>query len=108
MPVNLMRPCPAGDARLFLGKLVRSMQSGYASLGEDGGSRCRYCAAQDRPQRLGGGLQRHTPSAREGVTMTGGGFVGSVTGTDIDKVKSYVAQGEEWLIGRVSRPLRFS
>ena len=27
---------------------------------------------------------------------------------DIDKVKSYVAQGEEWLIGRVSRPLRFS
>ena len=31
-------PLPgSGDARLFLGKMVRSMQSGYASLGEDGG-----------------------------------------------------------------------
>jgi hypothetical protein len=39
------------------------------------------------------------------VYNAGGRLVGKVTGTHIDKVKSYVAQAK---IGRVSLPLRFS
>jgi hypothetical protein len=41
-----------------------------------------------------GGLQRHcTPSAVK-VYNAGGRLVGSVAGTHIDKVKSYVAQAK--------------
>jgi hypothetical protein len=51
-----------GDAGLFPCRLVRPMQTAYASLGGDGGSRCRHCAAQDRPHQRGlGRVQHHGP-----------------------------------------------
>jgi hypothetical protein len=40
-------PLPGQVTLVYFWAKWWSMQSGYASLGEDGGNRCRYCAAQD-------------------------------------------------------------
>ena len=84
------------------------MLTASASLGEDGGSRCRNCAAQDRPYQWG--LEEYNIMALPVVKVynPSGSVVGTAVGDDVNEVKSYVAPGEEWLIGRVSRPLRFS
>jgi hypothetical protein len=69
------------------------MQSGYATLGKDAGSRCRYCAGKiDFSDSAGDYNVTHLPHVK--VYNAAGGLVGSVTGTDIDKVKSYVVQAK--------------
>jgi len=72
------------------------MQTAYASLGTHGGNRSRHYAKKINADESQAEMDRLHVTALPHVIVydRNGGVVGSVTGADVKKVKSYVAQAK--------------